>query len=171
MSEIWDVDWRRRALDVRFIRNDVCYSFLVELEGRDKIDNLPYTRMLQVSMIEEVQRRACYRLKYSFDIYVRPAGSGERFEKCRGFDLSEKGAGINTKKSWHKGDRLECKFKAGKTEYFFDATVMRRLVWMKDERYEYKLGIQFEFTDDIENKKQQKALRKFIFKEQVARKL
>jgi len=171
MADIWDIPWRRHAFDVSFVKKDMCYSFLVEIQGREKIENLMFTRMLKVSSIEEVQRRSSYRLMESYDIYIREAGFDGDYVKCRGVDISEIGAGFNSRRNWNQGDEVECRFELGGVSYHFFAKVRRKIVWLNNDTYEYRIGIRFETKNDKKLEKSLKELRRFIFKRQIARKL
>ncbi|MDL2237830.1 PilZ domain-containing protein [Christensenellaceae bacterium OttesenSCG-928-K19] len=167
LPDIWSENWRSKVFDVRFLRGGAVYSFLVEIEGRDKIEGIGLTRLLRVSEVEEVQRRASYRLQYSFNVYMRykniDEDEEEQFEKCKGFDISETGIGLTSQGTWKEGDEVICKFEINNQQFEFEATIMRRLIWSKEDTYYYKLGIKFKADDEA----QLKNIRRFIFKEQI----
>lgn len=175
LTDIWNYRWRRQAFDVSYTRGERCFSFLAEIEGRDTIDKLPVTRMVRISTIQEIQRRASFRLPYSFDIYMRKMwdkhGNEEeqrQYVQCKGMDISETGIGFTTEDNrWKSGDVVQCKFVINDKEYVFDAKVMRRIVWFKDNVYIYRIGIKFHTEDE----KQLKKIRRFVFSQQVARKV
>ncbi len=174
-TDIWNYRWRRQAFDTVYLKGERCFLFLAEIEGRDTIDKLPVTRLSRISNIQEIQRRSSFRLPFAFDVYMRkmwdkngePAQSTE-YIKCRGMDISEMGIGFTTDdRNWKSGDVVQCKFVMEDEEYVFDAKVMRCIDWKKDDVYIYRIGIRF----NTEDERQLKKIRRFIFKQQVARKL
>ncbi|MGI6152250.1 MAG: flagellar brake protein [Christensenellaceae bacterium] len=164
----WDKDWKNQAYSARFIRRERCFAFLVSIEGVDKIDNLRMTRLTRISPIEEVQRRAAYRLQYLYDVYIRnltEGGDDAPYIKCQGLDISEGGIGINAEIKWKVGDKVECKFDLDGDEYLFIAHIVRRLDSFVAGQYIYRIGLKF--TD--EDEKQLRRIRRFIFNQQIAR--
>lgn len=199
MVDIWNYSWRRRAFDATFLRNGRCFSFMVEIQGRETVKNLAYTRMARISSVKEIQRRSSFRLLYDFDVYIKeyvePILKSERdtkkvmeeimkndlfapktdlstYHKCKGLDLSETGLGFVSDVEWKPGSELECLFVIDKHEYKFKAKVMRRFRRTEEERpnpedpFVYKIGIMFDSDDEHLLKN----IRKFVFKEQLARK-
>lgn len=177
LPDIWNYQWRRQAFDVDFMRGEQCFSFLAEIEGRETISQVQYTRLVRLSRIQEIQRRASYRLQYAFDVYIKTIdgkgpNSEEEFVKCKGLDISETGLGLMSDHDWREGQHLECKFVVNYEEYVFLARVMRKFRrvkedgWKPGDPYVYRVGVRF----DSEDEAQLKNIRKFIFNEQVARK-
>ncbi len=185
MPDIWDENWRGKALDLFYIREGSVFSFLVEIEGRDKVEGIQLTRMLRVSEVEEVQRRASYRLQHAFDVYLKTktlgegaeeeapdeGGSADVFddeqerlaEKCKGVDISETGVGLTAQGEWQEGDEVTCEFEINGEVYALEATIVRRLLWEKEKTFFYRLGIKFNEEDEA----QSRSIRRFIYQQQI----
>lgn len=172
MIDIFMEPWRERAFDVRVVRDGKCYTFLVEVVGREKQGNLFFTHMICVSNITQIQRRASYRLPDMFPIYLRPAYTDEPYWECRGMDISEKGAGLITTANWKVGEKLDCMFELAGEPYSFVAKVRRRVEDLNEETDEVRLGIEFmdvETGDNVNMEHKMQKLRKYVFKQQIER--
>jgi c-di-GMP-binding flagellar brake protein YcgR len=182
LVELVGYQWRNRAFDVSYIKNTRMFSFLTEIEGHEKIKGVPYTKLNIISGVQEVQRRASYRLRYTFDVYLRnrapkydhgaaqDSENADRFIKCKGLDISETGMGLTSAHNWNTGEQVECKFGIDGETYTFFATIMRKLLRVTEEKaadqdpYIYRLGVMFHEGDDRLLRK----IRRFVLRRQVS---
>lgn len=172
MIDIFMEPWRERAFDIRVVRDGKCYTFLVEVVGREKQGNLYFTRLIAVSNITQIQRRASYRLPDMFPLYLRPAYTEDPYVECRGMDISEKGAGLITTEKWKVGEKLDCMFELAGEPYSFVAKVRRRVEDLNEETEEVRLGIEFmdvETGDNVNMEHKMQKLRKYVFRQQIER--
>lgn len=172
MIDIFMEPWRERAFDVRFVVRGQCYTFLVEVVGREKEGELYFTHLICVSKVTEIQRRESYRLPTTFPVYLRPAYTKDPFLECRGMDISETGAGLIADVPWKVGEKLDCMFELEGEPFTFLAKVRRRVEDLNEETDEVRLGIQFmdiegEENTNMEHKMQK--LRKYVFNQQIVR--
>lgn len=169
MRDIIKTPWHDRAFDIQYLHNGRCFTFLVEVEGKDQIDNLAYTRLRRVSPVKETQRRQSFRLPDMFSVFMRLEDSDDVFTECQGVDISEKGAGIVAEGGWDVGDRVECKFELAGVKYQFLAKIRRCVRDLCEGTHELLLGVEFMTALDGRMEQQMQKLRKYVFKQQIER--
>jgi hypothetical protein len=141
--------------------NDLCLYFKAIIRKNEILQGMEMTKMERVSEISRMQRRKTFRLKMHFDVYLRSKEKLKDYTRCQGTDISEAGIGALTVCNEFKmGDAVDCIFILEGLEYYFPATVVRRV-----DRSDgcYHLGIKF----NIEKEKQVRFIRRYIYKKQI----
>lgn len=181
LRELRSFEGQNGVFNITYEKNTRNFAFSVELQDQITIKHRNYVRLRVLAKPQELQRRESYRLSHSFDVLLRSFMLSndadfthcqaylENGIQCKGLDISEKGVGVSSCFDWEMGDEVECAFEIRDEPFAFEATIVRKLLRVNEERtsdpYIYRLGIRFENEDD----KMLKKIRQFIYKQQIAK--